>query len=142
MEDCTGHGTHIPASKDHTQACVVHSWARRRQKELQNAAPGSWISMDTGGGARFSQGLMGRRMGFEKVNLQNSIDLVSETLKEMIHDGGEAARRGWKEQQLFSEGRDKTRASSSEIGVLSRREKPNKKKSKKLKKKQKERGGV
>jgi hypothetical protein len=82
--------------------------------------PSSWSAEDAGGGVRFGQGLMGRRrLGFEKVDLQDSKDLAGEMLKETIHDGGEAARKGWKKQQLFSEGRDKSRASSREIGVLS-----------------------
>jgi hypothetical protein len=34
---------------------------------------------------------------FEKVDVQNSIDLAGEALKETIHIGGEVARRGWKE---------------------------------------------
>jgi hypothetical protein len=100
VEDCTAHGTHTPVSKIHMQARVVHSRARRRWKELQKAVPSSWIAGDSSGGARFGQGhLMGRRRSdFEKVDLQNSIDLAGEALKETIHDGGEAAERGWKEQ--------------------------------------------
>jgi hypothetical protein len=82
---------------------------------------GSWIVRDAGGGAHFGQGLMGRRrLDFEKFDLQNSIDLAGKALKETIHERGEAVGRGWKEQHLFREGRNKTRASSSEIGVLSK----------------------
>jgi hypothetical protein len=50
---------------------------------------------------------MGRgRSNFEKVDFQNSIDLAGKALKETIHDGGEAAEGGWKEQQLFREGQN------------------------------------
>jgi hypothetical protein len=75
-----------------------------------------------------------RRLDFEKFDLQNSIDLAGKALKETIHERGEAAGRGWKEQHLFREGRNKTRASSSEIGVLSRREKPSERRAKNQKK--------
>ena len=60
-----------------------------------------------------------RRLDFEKVDLQDSIDLAGEMLRETIHDKGEAAKKGWKKQWMFSEGQDRSKASSKEIGVLS-----------------------
>jgi hypothetical protein len=60
------------------------------------------------------------------------------------HATGEKRPEGggtWKGQQLFREGQNKTRASSSEIGVLSSREKPSKRRAKNQKKHQRERGG-
>jgi hypothetical protein len=87
--NCTTHGTHTLTSK---LACRCLNGAH-------NAALGSWSAKDAGGGMRFSQGLMGRRKsGFEKVDLQDSIDLADEMLKETIHDRGEADGKGWNKQ--------------------------------------------
>jgi hypothetical protein len=135
--------THMLASKIHTQERVVHSLAHRCRNRAQNGAPGSWSTEDARGGAHFSQRLMGRRrLGFEKVDLQDLVDLASETLKETIHDEGEVAGKGWKKQQLFSKGRVRSRTNSREICVLSLRENPRKKESLKLKKKEGGGGGV
>ena len=95
MVNCTMRRTHASISKIYTQERVVHSSVRRCRNGAHNAMLGSWSTEDVGGGAHFGRGLMGRRrLGFEKVDLQDSIDLAGETLKEMIYDGGEVAEKG------------------------------------------------
>jgi hypothetical protein len=45
-----------------------------------------------------------RRLGFEKINLQDSTDLADEAFEEMIHDRDGAGGDGWILWQLFREG--------------------------------------
>jgi hypothetical protein len=86
------------------QERVNHAPVRGGRNGALSNSPSSWSASNAGGGVRYSRRLMEKsRLGFENVDLKDSIDLANGDTEETIHNS-EEAEKGGKMQLLILEG--------------------------------------